>query len=169
MHKFKVYFWKYVPKELFKDLRKESKDRLKDYMNVYIFGTLEEMYAKVDKIEKTKLGKDYSGRCYPYSKVWTYSDGTLGKLSPMCGNIYLCDEDFTFRTISHEVGHAIIGYFGRKVPKYKDIFVETDKTYELIHNPDSIYEELFCYMLGNIVNDIVIEYDDVYLKEKEQK
>jgi hypothetical protein len=67
--------------------------------------------------------------------------------------------------VTHEVNHATIGYFNRKIKNYYKIFdgklgqgLDTDNT-------DFDYEELFCYMSGSLIEQIC---DYIVAKNKEE-
>lgn len=158
MQKFKVYFWKYLPKQLFKDIKQEYKDRLKDYMNVYICDTFEEMYRLENKLEKQYVEEDYGARTWCYTKnYWDIQSGKYIKTSPLCGHMIFNKEYYYISSISHESTHAVIGYFSRKLKEYKHIFTEIDEEGNILEggNECDINEELFCYMVGNIGDQIV--------------
>lgn len=161
MIKFKVYFWKYLPKGYFKEIKSKYKDRLGDYMNVYICDTFEEMYNLADKMEKTKLERNYAARTLCFTRnFYEYATGKYIKTGPLCGYIYFNQENFYMDAITHECSHAVIGYFGRKLKDCQDFFVKTDEYGCLLDCPENEYiesedkEELFCYMLGNIADQI---------------
>lgn len=146
MQKFKVYFWKYLPPKMFKDIKIKYKDRLKDYMNVYICDTFEEMYELTNKLEKENIEKDYGGRTYCLDKnYYDIETNKYVKTAPYCGNIMLNKDYFYMDSVSHESTHAVIGYFNRKLKDYQNIFSDIDGD----------NEELFCYMVGNIGNQII--------------
>ena len=88
MQKFKVYFWRYIPKGYFKEIRERYKSRKNDYMDIYVCKNREEMYNLSDKLEKTKLERDYAARtlCYSlnYREVGT---DKLVKIGNKCGHI----------------------------------------------------------------------------------
>jgi len=155
MKKFKVYFWKKLPRSMFKEIKSKYKDRMKDYMNVYICDDFEEMYDLCDELENNELERDYGARTFCFSRNW-YSLKTHEyiKTSPMCGYMAFNKKYFYMDSISHESTHAVIGYFSRKLKDCKNIFDEFDDignlTKEYLDN-----EELFCYMVGNMSSQIV--------------
>lgn len=155
MQKFKVYFWKHLPKQLFKDIKIKYKDRLKDYMNIYVCETFEEMYNLTDKLEDKSQERNYGGRTLCIDKnYYDIETGNYVKTGPCCGHIIFNKEYFFMDTISHESSHAVIGYFNRKLKKYRNIFADIDKDGNEI-NSSIESEELFCYMVGNIGDQIV--------------
>lgn len=161
MKTFRIYFWKDIKDdEMFKNIVKKNKKRLNDYLTVMIFDEYEEMYNKVDEIEKDcdnieKNSRDYAGRTLICRKqlyeddkpeIWDYSKAQ--------GFIFLRDGGkLTFNTVSHEVAHAVIGYMGAyfknklKLSSYDD----NDKEKYIL------YEELFCYITGSLNNQIVVK------------
>ena len=163
---FRIYIWKDIKEEeMFKEIVKKNKERINDYFTVLVFNKYKDMYEIVDKIEENMDWKvdrnkeeEYNGRTLlcrqqlyedDNSEIWGYSKAQ--------GFIYLCDEcGVTFNTISHEVGHAVIGYMGAyfknkiKFRKYEDKNVDNKK--------DILYEELFCYITGSLNNQIVIKF-----------
>jgi len=162
---FRISLWKDIKdNEMFKEVVKNNKDRVNDYFTVMIFSKYEEMYKKVDEIENNTEGDfkkgiehDYQGRTLVCRKqlfeddkeeIWGYSKAQ--------GFIFLCDEEgLTFNTVSHEVGHAVIGYMGAY---FKDKF--KIKTYEdEKEEEDTLYEELFCYITGSLNNQICVEVE----------
>ena len=163
MKTFRIYIWKDIKdNEMFKDIVKKNRKRINDYYTVMVFDKYEEMYKKVDIIENgcENLYKDtehnYGGKTLvcrgqlykdDNPEVWDYSKAQ--------GFIFLCDEDgLTFRTISHEVAHAVLGYMGAYF-KNKIHF----RSYEQIvknEEKETLYEELFCYITGSLNNQIVI-------------
>lgn len=164
MKQFRVYYWKNIKEEeIFKEIVKENKDRTNDYLTVWVFDNYEEMYAKVNEIEKdmdfpngnSNNNNDYDGRTLMCRKQ-LYDDAKPEELwgySKAQGFIYLCDENkkLSFNTISHEVAHAVIGYIGAY---FKDKFTfraydENDSKYDIL------YEELFCYMTGSLNDQIL--------------
>lgn len=167
MYKFKVYFWNNLPNQLFKELKEEYKDRQKDYMTVYIFKNLNEMYKKVRGLNAIKEDEldDYAGRTFCFdSDCYTMVEDkeTKIKVFPHCGYIFLSDEkgksNLTFNQVCHETTHAVFGYFARKLKKYNKILDELDEEGHILY--DSVIEqELFCYMCGNIADKIVQMYD----------
>ncbi len=155
MQKFKVNFWKYLPRKIFKDIKESHKSNFKDYMNVYICDNREEMYNLCDKLEKNKIERDYGARTYCYTRnFYDIETGEYVKTSPLCGYMAFNKEYFYMDSISHESTHAVIGYFSRKLKEHKKIFTETDDRGNILSECD-IDEELFCYMVGNIADQIV--------------
>lgn len=164
MQKFKVYFWKHLPKGYFKEVREKYKDRKNDYMNVYICDNREEMYNLEDKLEGKPIERDYGARTWCYSKNWYNAEtGKFVKTSPCCGHIVFDSEYFYMDTIAHESTHAVVGYFNRKLKDCQGIFTEIDKDGNVLDNnvkPEEDLEELFAYMVGNMAYDIAYEYKD---------
>lgn len=159
MQKYKVYFWKYMPRNMFKEIKQRYKNRLNDYMNVYVCEEYKEMYDLVDKIEKEKQERDYGAKTWCIDKNYYEIETNLYvKTSSCCGYMYFNKKQFFMDTISHESTHAVIGYFNRKLKDYRTVFADIDKTGEEI-NGNIQNEELFCYMVGNIGNQIVIKTD----------
>lgn len=159
MQKFKVYFWKHLPKGYFKEIKNNHKNRLKDYMNVYICDNYKEMYDLTDKLEKSKVERDYGARTWCYSRNFYEVDtNKYIKTSPLCGHIVFNKEYFYMDSITHEVGHAVIGYFNRKLKDCQNIFTKVDELGNLLEeevSDDVDLEELFCYMIGNMADQIV--------------
>ena len=159
MQKFKVYFWKNLPKKMFKEIKNRYKENKKDYITVYVCDTFEEMYKLGDKLEKEELEKNYGARTFCYTKnYWNIETGEYVKTSHDCGHILFNKEYFYADSVSHEVSHAIVGYFSRKIKEKEEIFCKTDKYGKILKENDEI-EELFCYMLGNITNEIFCQVD----------
>lgn len=163
MQKFKIYFWKHLPKGYFKEIKENHKDRLKDYMNVYICDSIDEMYDLTDKLEKNKVKRDYGARTWCYSKnYYDIETGGYIKTSPLCGHIVFTKEYFYMDSITHEVAHAVIGYFNRKLKDCQNIFTKVDEVGNILEEevPDDVdLEELFCYMTGNMADQIVCKYE----------
>ena len=164
MQKYKVYFWKHIPRSYFKEIREKYKSRKNDYMNIYVCETREEMYDLTDKLEKNKVERDYAGRTWCYSK--NYYDVTTGeyvKTSSCCGHIVFTKEYFYMDAITHESTHAVIGYYNRKLKDCQKIFTKCDERGNLlepeVEDKDDL-EELFCYMVGNIADQIVCKYKE---------
>lgn len=160
MYKFKIYMWQYIKKvKMFKEIIEENKDRLKDYMNVYIFEDYNEMYDYVDKSTKIKQIRNYQGMTYSYKRGLLETDDEKGYKDKLIGyfkchgNIYLCDkgQELTYNVISHEVCHAIIQYFDNHLLKYNPICKQNEKATKADLN-----EELFCYMTGFLNNQILV-------------
>lgn len=164
MQKFKIYFWKYIPKGYFKEIREKHKARKNDYMNIYVCDNREEMYNLADKLEGNKLERDYAGRTWSYDRnYYDIKTGEYVKTSPCCGHIVFNKEDFYMNSITHEVGHAVIGYFNRKLRDCQGIFTKIDDEGNILDSeyiPEKDLEELFCYMLGNMADQIVYKYKD---------
>lgn len=173
MIKFQVYMWKGQPRGYFKEIRGKYKDRLRDYMNVYICDTFEEMYDLSDKLENTKLERNYGARTLSYTKnFYDIESGEYVKTSPCSGHIIFNKEYFYMDSICHESSHAVIGYFARRLKEEKNIFEEFDLLGNLQEAEEESNimdvvdnEELFCYMLGSISNQIVIGYDKIDKKK----
>lgn len=163
MKKFRAYYWESIKDEkMFKEIVDENRNRINDYITVMVFEGYEEMYKEVDKIESGcdnftgKNNRDFDGRTLICRKQ-LYEEGKEGvwDYSHAQGFIFLCDENnkLTFSTISHEVGHAVIGYMGAyfknkfKIKRYED--KEEEK--------DILYEELFCYITGSLNNQILMK------------
>lgn len=163
MEKFNVYFWKNMPRGMFKEIREKNKDRLKDYMKVYICEDFEEMYELVDKIECDNLERDYAGRTLCYNRnLYSVEDNSFIKTSPCCGHIVLNKKYFYMDSVSHECTHAVIGYFSRKLKDLTNIFTKVDEIGNIIDDEDYCedYEELFCYMVGGISDQIVSKHNN---------
>lgn len=160
---FRISIWKDIQdNEMFKEIVKERKERINDYFTVMVFSKYKDMYKKVDKIEENTEGDfekgiehDYQGRTLicrqqlfegDNEEIWGYSKAQ--------GFIFLCDEEgITFNTVSHEVGHAVIGYMGAYFKdKFKIKTYEDEKMEE-----DTLYEELFCYITGSLNNQICVK------------
>ena len=152
--KFKIYFWRNIPKE-FKSYG-NSKSSKKDYMIVNIFNSYEEMYDYVDKREKQKVERDYSGRCYCIDHVFENIETKEWEYKPLCGDLYFVYDNMGGGTVSHECCHAVIGYFNRKI-KDKQKLME-DIQNDVVYDDCPDIEELFCYMQGNLVNQIYNHY-----------
>lgn len=163
MKKYKVYFWHRIPRKIFKPIKEKYKARLKDYMNIYVCENFDEMYNLCDKLEKTELKRDYAGRTYCFSKnFYVIETGEYVKTSPCCGYIALNEKYFWMDSITHESTHAVIGYFNRKLKDYQNVFVEMDKDGNILSGvEDELNEELFCYMVGNLADQIVAKYDKI--------
>lgn len=163
MKKFKVYFWKHLPKGYFNEIKNRHKDRLKDYMNVYICDTRDEMYDLTDKLEKNKVKRDYGARTWCYNKnYYDIETGEYVKTSPCCGHIVFTKEYYWMDSITHETSHAVIGYFDRKLQDCQKIFTKCDEIGNILEDEvdeTEDLEELFCYMVGNIADQIVCKYE----------
>ena len=158
MQKFKIYFWRNLPKKYFLNIKEKHKDRFKDYMNIYICDNFEEMYNLTDKLEKDKVKRDYAARTWCYSRnVYDIETNKHIKTSALCGHIIFNKEYYYMDSITHEVTHAVIGYFNRKLQDCQKIFTKTDKLGNIIEKEpceEEDLEELFCYMVGNLANQI---------------
>lgn len=171
MIKFKVYFWKGMPRGMFKEYRKKYKDRQKDYMQVYVCKDFKEMYDLTDKLEGEELKRDYGARTYCYSKnFYSIEEHKYIKTSPCCGHIVFNEEYFYIDSISHESCHAVIGYVSRKLKELQSMFIQTDDIGVICEEKEDeiekdLKEELFCYMLGSLTNQIVCGVEDA---EKEK-
>jgi len=158
MKKFKIYFWKRTPIKLFREIKRENRERIRDYMNVYVCKDYKEMYELSEKLEGKKIERDYGARTMNYIKKWLdYESGEYVKTSPCCGYILFCEENLTYETVAHESSHAVIGYFGRQLRKYADQVIQKvpfEEEWTESKEADLI-EELYCYMCGGIVNQII--------------
>lgn len=161
---FRAYIWEEIKKhDMFKEIVESNKERINDYFNVMVFNKFEDMYEMVDKIEENTEGNyekgiehDYEARTLVCRQQLYYEgEEEIWGYSKAQGFIFLCDEQgITFRTISHEVGHAVLGYMGAY---FKDKFKIGD--YNDRNVPENIlYEELFCYMTGTLNNEICIKF-----------
>ena len=162
MQKFKIYFWKGIPKNYFKEIKERYKDRKKDYMNIYICDNREEMYELTDKLEGKPIERDYAARTLCYSKNWyDIENNEYIKTTNLCGHIIFDKEYFYMDAIAHETGHAVIGYFNRKLRDCQNIFTKCDEKGNVLDKeiePEHDLEELFCYMIGSIANQIACKY-----------
>lgn len=151
-----------MPKKYFKEIKEKYKDRMRDYMNVYVCETLEEMYELTDKLEKSKVEREYAGRTWCYNRnFYDIETGEYVKTSPLCGHIVFNKEYFYQDAISHETTHAVIGYFNRKLKDCQNIFTKVDEYGNILDEevaPEEDLEELFCYMVGNIADEICCKY-----------
>lgn len=156
-----------MPKWLKKDYLKGKCDK-NDYMTLYIFDTKQEMYRYSTKY-LSDSSIDYMARTMCETRLLFDGNDNFAKYSNNCG--YLCFnlEEFGVITVSHEVAHAILGYFNRKIENYKDLFFDGFYLDEELPNwrdlVDYNIEEVFCYMVGNL-NDQIWEY---YFKIQEEK
>ena len=160
MKKFKIYFWKRIPNVLFKEIKEEYRDRRRDYMNVYFCSDYDEMYRLGDKLdrrwEQELEEHNYGARTFCHDKIFIDSDtGEMVGISPQCGEMIFNDEYFSNNIISHECCHAVIGYFSRKLEKNKEVFTEV-VNHELVKD-NMVNEELMCYMIGSLVEQICAE------------
>jgi len=161
VQKFKVYFWKWLPSKIFKDIKTKYRNRLNDYMNVYICEDFKEMYDIVDKVEKQKQERDYAGRTFCIDKnCYEVETGKFVKTYPCCGYMYFNKNHFYMDTISHESTHAVIGYFNRKLKDMQNIFTLIENEKIINEDETDLNEELFCYMVGNIGDQIVSKQEE---------
>ena len=164
MQKYRVYFWKYLPKKYFIDIKEKYKNRKNDYMNIYVCDTKEEMYELENKLEGKHIEEDYVARTWCYSKNWYDSESnTYIKTSSLCGHIVFNKEYFFMNAITHESTHAVIGYFNRKLRDCQKIFTKCNNKGDILEidvPPENDLEELFCYMIGNIADQIVCKYKE---------
>lgn len=160
MKKFKVYFWKGLPRKLFKEIKEKYKDRKKDYMNIYVCDSFEEMYRLANKLEKCYLDEDYGARTMCYTKkFYEFATGKYIKTSPCRGYIVFNKDYFYMDAITHESTHAVIGYFSRQLKdESQEVFTEVDDMGNILSDNLEI-EELFCYMVGNLSDQIVGGYN----------
>lgn len=164
MKRFKVYFWRRVPVQIFREIKRENKERLRDYMNVYVCDNFKEMYDLNDKLEGVDTPRDYAARTLSYDKKWYDNEsGEFTKYSPCSGYMVFNEEYLPVNTISHECCHAVIGYFARKLKGYKEIFDEIEN--DEVVSEDSLNEELFAYMQGSLVEQI---YENLEVIDKEE-
>ena len=161
MKKFKIYFWKNIPKEI-RSVGNEKSSK-NDYMIVNIFETYEEMYNYVDKREKHKVERNYAARSYCLSHVYLNLETKEEKYTPLCGDLYFMVDNMGGSIVSHECCHAVIGYFNRKIKNKNNLFVDIPD--DLIYEDCLDIEELFCYMLGGLVNQIYNYYFNEYDNE----
>ncbi len=162
---FIVKIWTNIPKQ-FKNYMGKVADK-NDYFRVYIFDTKENMYDYVDKVEKKKIERDYAGRCLSFVRYFVEDKTNKIYYSNKCGNIYFVRGRLGGSVVSHECGHAVIGYFNRRIENYKEIFEDSVRE-DYKEYCDGIdvqeanikdYDELFCYMLGELVGKI---YNEIY-------
>ena len=163
MKKFRIYIWRDIRNdEMFKEIVKKNKKRINDYFTVLVFNTHEEMYKKVREIESKmefphgqNLIDDFEGRTLLCRQsLYDENDRKIG-YSKMQGYIYLCDENhLTFNTVSHEVGHAVIGYMGAYFNRKFKFTTYKNK----LDGQNLLYEELFCYMTGSLNSQICTKY-----------
>ncbi len=162
MQKFKVYFWKCLPKRYFKEIKERYRDRKNDYMNIYICDNREEMYKLTDKLEGRAIERNYGARTTCYDRKYhDVETGEVIKTSPLCGEIVFDKEHFYTNTIAHESTHAVIGYYNRKLKDCQDIFTRTNELGDILDEEvpsEEDLEELFAYMVGNISDQIVCGY-----------
>ena len=166
-YSFRIYIWRDIKDdEMFKDIVEANKDRINDYITVFVFNKFDDMYKTVREIEgkiefngRNDLEDNYAGRTLMCRKQ-LYDDDNPDKVwgySKAQGFIYLCDENgLTFNTVSHEVGHAVIGYMGAyftdkiSFKRYEDDIHITDE--------QLLYGELFCYITGSLNNQICVNF-----------
>lgn len=166
MEIFKVRMWKDIPKFLKERHLENNRYKKGDYMKVYLFDSFDEMYDEVDRIENTKLERNYCGRCLCFTKDYVDKEGNTVKYSPYCGDLYFVKGEMAIATVVHEINHAVIGYFNRKIENYCFIFDGNTGLGKPITSDRSIYyEELFCYMSGTLINQIC---DYVVAKNEEK-
>lgn len=167
MKRKRIYVWKDIDKISFLDkYREKYKERQKDYYTLYIFDKYEEMYKFCKRKDRYKE-TNYAARTYTYISV---SDDEKEEILPDNGRIYLCEENNPGdRTVAHEVSHAVIGYFNRKIDNFNEIFTPKldDKGRLDLDKANEDLEELFAYMVGNMTDQIATFYIDKYEKDKE--
>lgn len=165
MKRKRIYVWKDIDKISFLDkYREKYKERQKDYYTLYIFDKYEEMYKFCKKKDGYKE-TNYGARTYTYISV---SADEKEEILPDSGRIYLCEENNPGdRTVAHEVSHAVIGYFNRKIDNFNEIFTPRldDKGRLDLDKENEDLEELFAYMVGNMTDQIATFYIDKYEKE----
>ena len=171
MIKGRIKVWKGIPKFLKIEELRNKEARKDDYYRLWVCDNEEEMYNLVDKVEKNKIERNYIGRCYCETKRYYLIDTETKemeyvKTSPYCGDIFLVKDSIYQDVISHETAHAVLGYFNRKIKKPEKLIyrkkIEKQEincdNYKEINKRDAEesdnYEELFCYMVGNIANEI---------------
>ena len=158
MYKFKIKVWDKFNKKAFeKDIITVLKDRQQDYYTLYFFDNAEEMYAWFDK----RYGKsdpqehEYLGMVKYMARNY-YEDEAFSKIidySKSCGIILLNLEDYSAEILCHEVSHASSWYFGYRIKQKNKIFTEID------------YNELYCYITGNIAKQVNTKYYDILYKK----
>jgi hypothetical protein len=161
MKKYKIKVWTQIPKVFKFETFANERARKDDYFNLYIFDSFDEMYNKVDNLEKDHVKRDYIARCYCTIKKTVLIDTDTGeeellKYDPLCGNIYFVDGNLHFSTVSHECCHAVIGYFERKIKNPHKLFGEIKDENEIVPEPEYQVDidELFCYMQQNLIEKI---------------
>lgn len=162
MKKCKVKFWKNLDPEFRAYMTRRA--RLDDYINVYLFDTHEEMYAFCEAHEHRKTNEDYSGRTFMFLKVVRDEEDNIVSFAPLNGYIALTKENISASIITHEVSHAVLGYFERKLENPWRLIDEgvvksamnTDLNIStgFIETNYISYEELFSYMAGNLTDEI---------------
>lgn len=163
MKRFKVKIWKNIPYGILGFGNDISSD--KDYMWVYVFDSYDEMYDTVDRLEKCKIKRDYSGRCFCFTRIFVEEESKERTYDSLCGYIYFVKENMGGATVSHECSHATIGYFNRKIKEYNNIFEKFDDRNEKYYDDCHEHEELFCYILGSLVNQVYNYYYKNIFKE----
>lgn len=158
MYKYKIKIWRKFNKEAFsKDIITKYENRENDYYTLIFFENPSEMYEWYDK----KFGKsdpevhNYSGLVKYIARNY-YEDETFSKIidySKSCGYILLNLEEFTAEILCHETNHAIIWYFNYRIEEKEKIFNDTD------------YNELFCYISGNMSRLINNKYYEIMDKK----
>lgn len=79
--------------------------------------------------------------------------------------MYFVKENMGGGVVSHECSHATIGYFNRKIEEYNKIFEIFDDTDEKYYDDCHEHAELFCYILGSLVNQVYNYYYSNIIKE----
>ena len=173
MEKIKLKFWNGIDPEFRAFMT--SRARLDDYINVYLFDTYEEMYKFCNTHEHRKTSEDYSGRTFMFLKVVRDEDNNIVSFAPLNGFIALTKEKIDAGIIAHEITHAVLGYFERKLDNPHGLIddsvvasVQNDKLkipLGFIETNDISYEELFCYMTGNFNKSVVRFVANSFTKE----
>ena len=153
MKKIKIYFWRNLPTLLFKETRKKYKKRLNDYINVYVFNNDQELYDFCDEKTETKDKRNYVAKTFNESKYKCENEEFISK-TPYCGWIAFNYNFLNIDTISHEVCHAVLYYFAITLEEEKDIMQVFNKKTKEIDVYNNLNQELFCYMVGNMSNEI---------------
>ena len=109
------------------------------YLRVTIFENKTQMYQFCRENCHSPAGRDYAAIVHTYKKI-DYV-GVKGRTSPEFGHAHFTRRELTMENISHEAGHAALGWFRRRFPK---------ADFE-----DMRFEEAFCYALGYIAKEIV--------------
>ena len=156
----KIKVWKRIPKFLKIEELGNKEARKDDYYRLWVFDNEEEMYNTVDKVEKQKVERNYIGRCHCETKRYYLVDTETKemeyiKTSPYCGDIFLLKSAIYQDVLSHETTHAVLGYFNRKINKPEKIIYADKLEENNISEEADNYEELFCYMVGNIADEIL--------------
>lgn len=163
--KIKVKYWKHVHKEYKKEFKEMYKERKEDYIVVYMFDTLEEMYKYGNKLDRIILKEkdsvtenDYSARTYNNIKFYEDEHGNFIKYLKCCGKIMFNCEDISQDYVAHESTHAVLNYLSYFLKDtISDIFNEESENYEKNN-------ELIAYMIGGLCEDItdfILNYDKV--------